>query len=100
MLNTPFPFKRLSGAVSERDSLRVVVFAIADYLFALPVGAVLKVMACPPISSTVESGIGMVDLGRKPSQLWTCARSSFSKYKTNRRIKFPLRLTLQGASYF
>ncbi len=63
MLNTPFPFKRLSGAVSERDSLRVVVFAIADYLFALPVGAVLKVMACPPIRSTVESGIGMVDLG-------------------------------------
>ncbi|MBN4002804.1 chemotaxis protein CheW [Nostoc sp. LPT] len=64
MLNTPFPFKRLSGAVSERDSLRVLVFAIADYLFALPVGAVLKVMACPPISSsTVESGIGMVDLG-------------------------------------
>ncbi|MDZ8227513.1 MULTISPECIES: chemotaxis protein CheW [unclassified Nostoc] len=63
MLNTPFPFKRLSGVVSERDSLRVVVFAIADYLFALPVGAVLKVMACPPISSTVENGIGMVDLG-------------------------------------
>ncbi|WP_445630251.1 chemotaxis protein CheW [Nostoc sp. DSM 114167] len=63
MLNTPFPFKRLSGAVSETDSLRVVVFAIADYLFALPVGAVLKVIACPPISSTVESGIGMVDLG-------------------------------------
>ncbi|MBD2451525.1 chemotaxis protein CheW [Nostoc sp. FACHB-152] len=63
MLNTPFPFKRLSGAVSESDSLRVVVFAIADYLFALPVGAVLKVIACPPISSTVESGIGMVDLG-------------------------------------
>ncbi|MDZ8240494.1 MAG: chemotaxis protein CheW [Nostoc sp. ChiQUE01a] len=63
MLNTPFPFKRLSGAVSDRDSLRVVVFAIADYLFALPVGAVLKVIPCPPISSTVESGIGMVDLG-------------------------------------
>ncbi|WP_257209609.1 chemotaxis protein CheW, partial [Nostoc linckia] len=63
MLNTPFPFKRLSGTVSESDSLRVVVFAIADYLFALPVGAVLKVIACPPISSTVESGIGMVDLG-------------------------------------
>jgi chemotaxis signal transduction protein len=63
MLNTPFPFKRLSGTVSDRDSLRVVVFAIADYLFALPVGAVLKVIACPPISSTVESGIGMVDLG-------------------------------------
>ncbi|WP_138500621.1 chemotaxis protein CheW [Nostoc sp. PA-18-2419] len=63
MLNTPFPFKRLSGTVSEHDSLRVVVFAIADYLFALPVGAVLKVIACPPISSTVESGIGMVDLG-------------------------------------
>ncbi|MEH2289255.1 chemotaxis protein CheW [Nostoc sp.] len=63
MLNTPFPFKRLSGTVNERDSLRVVVFAIADYLFALPVGAVLKVIACPPISSTVEGGIGMVDLG-------------------------------------
>ncbi|OUL36275.1 chemotaxis protein CheW [Nostoc sp. 106C] len=63
MLNTPFPFKRLSGTVTESDSLRVVVFAIADYLFALPVGAVLKVIACPPISSTVESGIGMVDLG-------------------------------------
>ncbi|MDZ8082692.1 MAG: chemotaxis protein CheW [Nostoc sp. DcaGUA01] len=63
MLNTPFPFKRLSGTVSDRDSLRVVVFAIADYLFALPVGAVLKVIPCPPISSTVESGIGMVDLG-------------------------------------
>lgn len=63
MLQTPFPFKRLSGAANDRDSLRVIVFAIADYLFALPAGAVLKVINCPPISSTVESGIGMADLG-------------------------------------
>lgn len=63
MLTIPFPFKRLSGAANDCDSLRVIVFAIADYLFALPVGAVLKVITCPPISSTVEGGIGMADLG-------------------------------------
>jgi len=63
MLTVPFPFKRLSGTANECDSLRVIVFAIADYLFALPVGAVLKIISCPPISSTVESGIGIADLG-------------------------------------
>ncbi len=62
--NTPFFWKRISTATTtEGDSLRVVVFASADYLFALPVGAVLKVIACPLIRTPVENGIGTVDLG-------------------------------------
>lgn len=63
MLKTPFLFKRLSDATTEQGTVRVIIFAIDDYLFALPVEAVLKVIVCPPIRGVVDSGIGMVDLG-------------------------------------
>ena len=63
MLKTPFLFKRLSDATTEQGTVRVIIFALEDYLFALPVEAVLKVIVCPPIRGVVDSGIGMVDLG-------------------------------------
>ena len=71
MLNTPQQFKRLSSISTNPDALRTLVFTLAadtssaqeDYLFALPVEAVLKVINCPPINWAIDSGIGMIDLG-------------------------------------
>jgi len=62
MFNTKLPLKRSTGVATE-DCLRVIVFEIANYLFALPVGAVLKVVTCPPISTPIKNGIGMLELG-------------------------------------
>ncbi len=71
MLNTTFQLKRLSSTSTSTDSLRIIVFtfsekpllAEADYLFALPVEAVLKAITCPPINWVVDSGIGITDYG-------------------------------------
>jgi chemotaxis signal transduction protein len=61
--------KRLSGTTTEQDIVRAIVFTLddgtasenANYLLALPVGAVFKIITCPPIIKTVEQGIGVVD---------------------------------------
>lgn len=71
MLNTNLNLKRLSSTSTHPDSLRVVVFSLAenpfstqeDYLCALPVEAVVKAISCPPINWAVNSGIGMTDVG-------------------------------------
>ena len=71
MLNTTLQIKRLSSNSSNPETLRIIVFTLseepssaqADYLFALPVEAVLKAITCPPINWVVESGIGITDCG-------------------------------------
>lgn len=63
-----FPLKRLSSASNSEDSLRVIVFPVSNYLFALPVGAVIKIINSPPLTNKFENGIGMVNLG---SQTYT-----------------------------
>lgn len=96
-------FKRLSDATTEQSTVRVIIFSLGvntssvseDYLFALPVGAVLKVIVCPPIQGVVESGIGMVDLGSKtvtvvdlrqnlPANLQGQDKGSLSGFKSSR----------------
>lgn len=63
MVTTLLPFERLSGkTVQEKDSLRVMVFSIMDYFFAFPIGAVLRIIPCPPFVME-DNGIGMIDLG-------------------------------------
>jgi purine-binding chemotaxis protein CheW len=71
MLTNTFQLKRLSSTTNDPDSLRVVVFTLSEdtssdsenYLFALPVEAVLKAVPCPPINWVVDSGVGMTDFG-------------------------------------
>ena len=71
MLNTTPQLKRLSSTSTSPDTLHTIVFSLAadnssaqgDYLFALPVETVLKVINCPPINWVVDSGIGMADFG-------------------------------------
>lgn len=71
MLNTTLQLKRLSSTSTNPDNLRIIVFTLsqdplspqADYLFALPVEAVLKAIPCPPINWVVDSGIGITDFG-------------------------------------
>lgn len=62
MFNTKLPLKRLAGPATE-ECLRVIVFEIANHLFALPVGAVLKVITCPSLSTPIKNGIGMLEVG-------------------------------------
>ena len=63
MITTLLPFERLSEkTVQEKDSLRVMVFSIMDYFFALPMGAILRIIPCPTFTAG-DDGIGMVDLG-------------------------------------
>jgi chemotaxis signal transduction protein len=61
--------KRLSDTTTEQDIVRTIVFTLddstgsenANYLLAFPVEAVFKIISCPPISKTVEKGIGVAD---------------------------------------
>ena len=63
MPTTLLPFERLSGqTVEEKDSLRVMVFSVMDYFFAFPIGAILRIIPCPPFT-TEDKGIGTIDLG-------------------------------------
>ena len=56
-------FERLSQQTTqENDSLRVMMFPVLDYFFALPIGAVYKVITCPSFT-TGNDGIGNVEWG-------------------------------------
>lgn len=71
MLNTTFELQKLSHTTTNPDTLRVLVFSVSamslsdheDYLFALPVEGVLKVISCPPINWAMGTGLGLTDLG-------------------------------------
>ncbi len=63
---------RLSSSDSSNDYLPVMVFPIfqpqesgADYLFALPVEAVIKVMKCPADLSGFKQGISMISIANQ-----------------------------------
>lgn len=62
MLNNTRPLQRLSDNTTiNQEGVRVIVFAIREYMFALPIEAVLKIVPCPPLNSPIKNGIGMVD---------------------------------------
>jgi hypothetical protein len=63
---------RLSSSDSSNDYLPVMVFPIcqppesgADYLFALPVEAVVKVMQCPANLGSFNQGISMISVNNQ-----------------------------------
>lgn len=62
MLNITSPLNQLSnsGTIAQ-ETLRTILFPIHDYLFALPVKAVFKIISCPPIDSPIENCIGLVE---------------------------------------
>lgn len=62
MLNITSPLNRLSnsGTITQA-TLRAIVFPIYNYLFALPIQAVFKIITCPPIESPIENCIGLVE---------------------------------------
>jgi chemotaxis signal transduction protein len=72
MLTTQLP-KRLSSLDDDSDTIRTIVFALADieatsmskYLFALPVEAVEKAIVYPADRAILKDGIGMINLGEK-----------------------------------
>ncbi len=61
-IEIPLTFKRLSRTNSSKDGIRVVVFKIYDYLFALAVESVNKIIPCPPLNLNFENGISAIDL--------------------------------------
>ena len=97
MLQTISQLKRLSSTSTNPDTLRIVVFTLAeeplspqsDYLFALPVEAVLKAITCPPINWVANSGIGMTDFGSQNvtvvdlRQQFICSNSSKEEAKNS-----------------
>jgi len=64
-IETSLNFKRLSGTDSSKNSVRVIVFAVFDYLFAISVGAVNKIIPCPPLHLKFEDGTTTIDLERE-----------------------------------
>jgi chemotaxis signal transduction protein len=70
MLTAPLP-KRLSSLNDDTDTIRMVVFSLADieqtamsqYLFALPVEAVEKAIVYPAERAILKDGIGMINFG-------------------------------------
>ncbi|MEL4898596.1 hypothetical protein [Crocosphaera sp. Alani8] len=71
MLHTTFELQRLSHTTTQPDTVRVLVFTVSvtsasdeeDYLFALPVEGVFKVIPCPVINWAMDTGLGMTDIG-------------------------------------
>ncbi|MDJ0662402.1 MAG: hypothetical protein QNJ42_23385 [Crocosphaera sp.] len=71
MLNTTFELQQLSHTTTQPDTLRVLVFSVSatsvsdeeDYLFALPVEGVFKIIPCPPINWAMDTGLGITDVG-------------------------------------
>jgi chemotaxis signal transduction protein len=63
--------KRLSSVSDDDDTLRTVVFSLADmentsisqYIFALPVEAVDRAIVYPSERAILRDGIGMINLG-------------------------------------
>lgn len=86
MATTFQSFQRLSATnVETNKSLRVIAFAVMDYWFALPLGAVLKVIPCPAFTAA-NSGIGIIHLD---SQTITVVDLRYKFIKnSNQTIKF------------
>ena len=58
----------LTSVISRSDrsqiyqaTLQTVVFSIGEYTFALPMQAVAKIIPCPPLDSSQENGIGLLE---------------------------------------
>lgn len=73
MLTSSLRPKRLSGNNDDDDSIRTIVFSLADieqtsmaqYLFAMPVEAVDKAIVYPTDRAMLKEGIGMINLGEQ-----------------------------------
>ncbi len=73
MLTSPLSQKRLSSIDDDDDSIRTIVFALADieqtpmaqYLFALPVESVEKAIVFPTNKAVLKDGIGIVNYGEQ-----------------------------------
>jgi chemotaxis signal transduction protein len=69
---TPLP-QRLSGTTDDRETIRTIVFALAnietttmsEYSFALPVEAVIRSIPYPTAKPMLREGIGMVNIGEQ-----------------------------------
>ncbi len=62
MLNITSPLNRLSNSDTiAQATLRTIVFPIHNYLFALPIKTIFKIISCPPIDSPIENCIGLVE---------------------------------------
>ncbi|MGK7947842.1 MAG: chemotaxis protein CheW [Xenococcaceae cyanobacterium] len=83
MITTLLPFERLSEkTIQEKDSLRVMVFSVMDYFFAFPIGAILRIIPCPPFT-TEDNGIGMIDLGSQTVTIVDLRHKFIKKVKDN-----------------
>jgi chemotaxis signal transduction protein len=71
MLTSTLLLKRLSSNNEDHDTIRTIVFALAniettsigEYLFALPAEAVTKAIVYPTNKPILKDGIGMINLG-------------------------------------
>ena len=71
MLNPALLLTRLSSVNDDRETVRTIVFALADiedtsmseYLFALPVEAVARAIVYPSHKTSLKDGIGMINIG-------------------------------------
>ena len=62
MLRITSPGNRLTSTTSTiAHSLRSIIFPIHNFVFALPIKAVFKIIPCPPIDSPIEDCIGLVE---------------------------------------
>jgi chemotaxis signal transduction protein len=82
MLNNYFPLQRLSNNKNQENAIRAIVFSLPqspsianeEYIFALPLEAVNKIIICPPLTSRITKGIGTIELD---SQMLTIVDLSY-----------------------
>lgn len=61
MLSSYFNPQPRYNLSSDVEVLKVLAFSMADYVFALPISLIYKVIKCPPIAISKDSNLGIAD---------------------------------------
>ena len=87
MYNSYFSPQRLSHITSDIKLLKVLVFEIANYFFALPLAVIFKVINCPPITDTTDSNLGIVDFEGQPLTVVNLAEKLYPQNLTTQKLQ-------------
>ena len=61
MLSSYFNPQPRDNFSADVELLKVLAFSLADYVFALPISLIFKVINCPPISISQDSNLGIAN---------------------------------------
>lgn len=83
MLNSYFQPRQKYSLNSDVELLKVLAFEMANYVFALPISLIFKVIDCPLITSTSDSNLGIADFEGQTVTVVNLAQKLSSQNVTN-----------------